>query len=416
MSKAISNKDVSEASDAPAQGSPAGPTETVTIGGTRVTLLGTAHVSRSSAEEVAELLASGDYDAVAVELCPSRYRTLTQPDSWGETDLFRIIREGRAGTLAAHLAVSAYQQRLAEQLGVDPGAEMRTAIDAAESDNIPLWLIDRDVGTTLKRLLWGVPWTQRLALMGGLLTGFLSREKVTEDDIERLKEGDVLESTFGEFAQHSPRLYNHLVGERDRYMAARLRQQVEAGGAENVLAVVGAGHLSGMVAELNRSDAPDPATTVDELSQMPPRRRWLRAIPWVVVAAVAVAFVLGFRQSTEMGFRLMAEWVVINGTLSALGAAIAGAHVLTVAGAFIAAPITSLNPTVGAGMVVAAIETGLRRPRVTDFDSLRSDVTHLKGWWRNRVARILLVFIMSTLGSAIGTYLAGFRIIEQLVR
>ncbi|MFB6261839.1 MAG: conjugal transfer protein TraB, partial [Thiohalorhabdaceae bacterium] len=176
------------------------------------------------------------------------------------------------------------------------------------------------------------------------------------------------------------------------------------------------GQLAGMVDELGRSDARDPATTVDELNQMPHRRRWLKAIPWLVVAAVAVAFVFGFRQSTEMGFRLMGEWVVINGTLSALGAAIAGAHVLTVAGAFVAAPITSLNPTVGAGMVVAAIETGLRRPRVADFDSLRSDITHLKGWWRNRVARILLVFIMSTLGSAIGTYLAGFRIIGQLIR
>ncbi|MEF8793250.1 TraB/GumN family protein [Thiohalorhabdus sp.] len=430
MPKAISNNTPSDASD---QETPPGPTETVTIGDTRVTLLGTAHVSRTSAEEVARFLASGDYDAVAVELCPSRYRTLTQPDSWGETDLFRVIREGRAGTLAAHLAVSAYQQRLAEQLGVDPGAEMRAAIDAADEQAVPLWLIDREVGITLKRLLWGVPWTHRLALVGGLLTSFLSREKVTEDDIERLKEGDVLESTFGEFAEHSPRLYNHLVGERDRFMAARLRQEVaasrrsgsfdqgvgdgvETGNRDHVLAVVGAGHLAGMVDELSRSDAADPATTIDELNQMPPRRRWLRAIPWLVVAAVAVAFVMGFRQSAELGFRLMGEWVVINGALSALGAAIAGAHVLTVAGAFVAAPITSLNPTVGAGMVVAAIETGLRRPRVTDFDSLRSDITHLKGWWRNRVARILLVFIMSTMGSAIGTYLAGFRIIEQLVR
>ena len=412
MSKAITNPAVP---DAPEEGSAPGPTETVTVGDTRVTLLGTAHVSRSSAEEVAAYLATGNFDTVAVELCPSRYRSLTQPDAWGETDLFRVIRDGRAGTLAAHLAVSAYQQRLAEQLGVDPGAEMRTAIEAADERGLPLWLIDREVGVTLKRLLWGVPWLQRLALMGGLLTGFMSREKVTEDDIERLKEGDMLESTFGEFAKHSPRLFEHLVGERDRYMAARLRQEARGGHPRHVLAVVGAGHLAGMAEQLRRDDAPDPDATVAELDQMPPRRRWLRAIPWVVVAAVAVGFVLGFQRSPELGFRLMGEWVVINGALSALGAAIAGAHVLTVLGAFVAAPITSLNPTVGAGMVVAAIETGLRRPRVTDFDNLRSDVTRIKGWWRNRVARILLVFIMSTIGSAAGTYIAGFRIIEQLL-
>jgi len=415
MAKATTQTAVSEAAeDAPATH---GPTETVTLGDTRITLLGTAHVSRTSAEEVTAMLASGDYDAVAVELCPSRHRSLTQPDAWGDTDLFRVIREGRAGTLAAHLAVSAYQQRLADQLGIDPGAEMKAAIDAADERDLPLWLIDREVGITLKRLLWGVPWMQRLALMGGLLTGFMSREKVTEDDIERLKEGDMLESTFGEFAEHSPKLYDHLVGERDRYMAARLRQQVEGSEARHVLAVVGAGHLAGMAAELRREEAgtADAAETVAELDRMPPRKRWLRAIPWLVVAAVAVGFVIGFQRSPELGFRLMGEWVVINGALSALGAAVAGAHILTVLGAFVAAPITSLNPTVGAGMVVAAIETGLRRPRVTDFDNLRSDVTRFKGWWHNRVARILLVFLLSTIGSAAGTYIAGFRIIEQLL-
>jgi pheromone shutdown-related protein TraB len=227
----------------------------------------------------------------------------------------------------------------------------------------------------------------------------------------------MLESTFGEFAEHSPKLYEHLVGERDRYMAARLRQEVGGGEARNVLAVVGAGHLAGMAEELRReeAEAADPAETVADLDRMPPKKRWLRAIPWLVVAAVAAGFVLGFQRSPELGFRLMGEWVIINGALSSLGAALAGAHILTVLGAFVAAPITSLNPTVGAGMVVAAIETGLRRPRVTDFDNLRSDVTRLKGWWHNRVARILLVFLLSTIGSAAGTYIAGFRIIEQLL-
>ncbi len=391
-----------------------GPSETVDLDGVRVTLLGTAHVSRASADEVARSVASGEFDAVAVELCRSRYRTLTRPDAWGETDLFRIIRQGQAGMLAAHLALSAYQQRLAEQLGVEPGAEMRAAIDAAAKADLPLWCIDRDVGITLKRLLWGVPWQQRLLLVVGLFTSFLSRDRVTEEDIERLKEGDLLESTFGELAEHSPALFDHLVAERDRYMAARLRQ--EAGeGRRRILAVVGAGHLAGMAAQLRRADAPEPAAEIADLDRLPPPRRWLRAIPWAVVGLVAAGFVIGFQRSPELGFRLMAEWVLINGSLSALGATLALAHPLTVIGAFVAAPITSLNPTVGAGMVVAAIETGLRRPRVDDFTALRRDVARLRGWWRNRVARILLVFVLSTLGSAAGTYIAGFRIIEQLV-
>ena len=391
-----------------------GPVETVELDGSRITLLGTAHVSRASSEEVARRVASGEYDAVGVELCRARYRTLTEPNAWGETDLFRIIRQGRAGALAAHLALSAYQQRLAEQLGVEPGAEMRAAIDAAAKQDLPLWCIDRDVGITLKRLLWGVPWRQRLLLVAGLVTSFLSRERVTEEDIERLKEGDLLESTFSELADRSPALYSHLIDERDRYMAARLRQEARTG-PRRILAVVGAGHLSGMVGQLRRSDAPDPESEIAELDRTPPPRRWLRAIPWAVVAAVSAGFVIGFQRSPELGLRLMAEWVLINGTLSALGAALALAHPLTVIGAFVAAPITSLNPTVGAGMVVAAIETGLRRPRVDDFAKLRREVTRLRGWWHNRVARILLVFVLSTVGSAAGTYIAGFRIIEQLV-
>jgi pheromone shutdown-related protein TraB len=396
--------------------SPAGPMETVHLNGSRITLLGTAHVSRASVEEVRSQIESGAYDAVAVELCASRYRSLTQADDWEQTDLFRVIREGRAGMLASHLALSAYQQRLAEQLGVDPGAEMRAAIESARDRDLPLWCIDREVGITLKRLLWGVPWLQRFALMGGILTSFLSRERVSEDEIERLKEGDMLESTFGEFADHSPKLFEHLVGERDRYMVARLRQETEDRPGQNVLVVIGAGHLNGMAKALRReADGPDPAAEIAELDRIPPKKRWLRAIPWLVVAAVAVGFVLGFQRSPELGMRLVSEWVLINGALSALGAALAAAHPLTVIGAFVAAPLTSLNPTVGAGMVVAAIETGLRKPRVGDFTSLRRQVTHIGGWWKNRVARILLVFVLSTIGSAAGTYIAGFRIIEKLV-
>lgn len=414
MNESMANPTSSLPSESAADEPSAGPVRTIRLGETKITLLGTAHVSRTSAEEVGAYIATGDYDAVAVELCASRYRTLTQPDHWRDTDLFRIIRAGRAGTLAAHLALSAYQQRLADQLGVQPGAEMLAAIRAAEDRGLPLHLIDREVGITLRRLLRGVPWLQRLLLVGGLLAGFLSRERVEEADIERLKEGDLLESTFGEFAEQSPALYNHLITERDRYMAARLRQEAEPGEPRRILAVVGAGHLAGM-AERLQEPAGSPEAELGELDQMPPPRRWTRAIPWVVVAVVAIGFVIGFQRSPELGFRLMTEWVVINGTLSALGAALAGAHVLTVVGAFLAAPLTSLNPTVGAGMVVAAIETGLRRPRVEDFDSLRRDVAHLRGWWRNRVARILLVFVLSTVGSAIGTYVAGFRIVGHLM-
>lgn len=398
----------------PEDGEALPPLETAVSGGVRFHLLGTAHISRASAEEVRRRIAEGAFDAVAVELCPARYQALIQPDAWADMDLFRVIREGRAGLMAGQLALSAYQQRLADQVGVRPGAEMQAAVGAAGERELPLWCVDRDMGTTLKRLLWGVPWRQRLALIGGLLGSFLSREEISEEEIERLKEGDLLESTFAELSERSPALYEHLVSERDRYMAARLRQETASGREADVLVVVGAGHVAGLHEQLERAGAPDPAAERTELDRHPPRNRWLRAIPWAVVAIVAVGFVLGFRQSPTLGWTLLSEWVLINGALSALGAALALAHPLTVIGAFIAAPLTSLNPTVGAGMVTAALEAGLRRPRMGDFQSLREAITRLSGWWRNRVARVLLVFVLSSLGSAIGTYVAGFRIVQHL--
>ena len=135
---------------------------------------------------------------------------------------------------------------------------------------------------------------------------------------------------------------------------------------------------------------------------------------WYAGDASTRGFGIGFSRSSELGWQLVLDWVLINGGLSALGAMIAMAHPLTTLTAFLAAPLTSLNPTVGAGMVTAAVEIYLRRPEVGDFSRLRKDTSSLKGWWRNRVSRTLLVFLFSTLGSAAGTYVAGFRIFERL--
>jgi pheromone shutdown-related protein TraB len=387
---------------------------TITQNGTRYTLVGTAHVSRASAEEVTSLIDSGRFDAVAVELCQSRYDAITQPEAMGQLDIFQVLREGKAGMVAASLALGAYQQRLAEQFGIEPGAEMKAAIQSAQRDNLPVLLIDREIGVTLKRIYRRTRWWQRLALVSGLIGSLISRERVTEEEIERLKEGDILESTFAEFAERSATLYDTLIRERDRYMAARLQEERSRRALSEVLVVIGAGHMSGLAEHLDNPVA-DPTRERAELSRMPPRSRWPGLIPWIVVALVLTGFVIGFSRSSELGWQLVLDWVLINGTLSALGAAIAGAHPLAIITAFVAAPLTSLNPTVGAGIVVASVELAVRRPKVSDFEQLRRDVAHLRGWWRNRVARTLLVFMFATLGSAIGTYVAGFRIFERLV-
>ncbi|MDN3554433.1 TraB/GumN family protein [Halomonas maura] len=396
------------------QATSGGPRRTLLVGETRYTLLGTAHVSAESAAEVRSLIDSGEFDAVAVELCDSRHQNLANPDALGEQDLFQIFRQGKAGMVAASLALGAFQQRLAEQSGIEPGAEMRAALEETRARRLPLVLIDRDVGVTLKRIYHNVPWWQRFSLFSGLLGGLLSRQDVSAEDIERLKEGDVLESTFSEFAAESETLYTPLISERDRYMVLRLAEQCPPGRYRHVLVVIGAGHLKGMAEHLARPLPEAPTPEREALEATPPPSKVWKALPWAITALVLTGFAIGFSRNTELGWQLVVEWFVINGVLSGAATLAALAHPVTVAATVVAAPLTSLNPTIGAGFVAAGVELAMRKPKVRDFATLRHDVTELKGWWRNRVSRTLLVFLTATLGSAAGTWIAGFRIAGAL--
>ena len=381
--------------------------------GVEYTIIGTAHVSRASAEAVKELAGSGDFDAIAVELCQARYDALTAERKWTDLDLYKVIRQGKAGLVMANLALSAYQRRIAEQFGIEPGAEMRAAAVAAKERNLPLQLVDRDLATTLRRSYASVPWYKRLYLMTGLALGMISSEEIDEEAIEKLKEGDILESTFTEFAEQSPELFEALISERDRYMAARLREENIDADGRKVLLVIGAGHMEGLSRHLETDSTP-PAAERAQLEQIPSRAKWPRVIPWAIMVLILTGFYIGFSRSPELGWQLIFIWVAINGGLAALGALIARAHPLTVLSAVVAAPLTSLNPTIAAGMVTGLVESWLRKPRVSDLENLRFDVTTVKGWFRNPATRILLVFFLSNLGSAIGTWVAGFRIFGAL--
>jgi pheromone shutdown-related protein TraB len=381
--------------------------------GVHYTLLGTAHVSRASVAAVSELAASGRFDVVAVELCPARMEALARKDKWQDLDLYRIVRERKAGLVMANLALSGYQRRIADQFGIEPGAELKAAALAAEEHGLPLQLIDRDLATTLKRSYRSVPWYKRLYLTTGLLLSSVSSEEIDEEAIEKLKEGDILESTFTEFAEQSPELYEALIDERDRFMAARLRDENRENAGKQVLVVVGAGHLDGLSRYLADGQQ-DPAAEVEALAAMPPKAVWPQLIPWAILILVVTGFGIGFSRSPELGWSLVLIWVVINGGLAALGALLARAHPLTILSAMVAAPLTSLNPTIAAGMVTGLVESWLRKPRVADLERLHVDAMTLKGWYGNPATRILLVFLFSNLGSAIGTWVAGFRIFGAL--
>ena len=388
------------------------PITDIRIGATDIRLLGTAHVSRASVAAVRREIEAGAWDVVAIELCASRLKAFEDPDALQKMDLFEVIRSGRAPMVTAMLAMGAFQQRIAEQFGIEPGAEIRAAIDGAREHDFRLELIDREIGTTLRRIYRNVPWWRRFYLFTGLLTSVLVHEEIEESDIEGLKQHDLLETTFAQFAENAAEIYVPLISERDQFMAAKLKQLANHSN-RRILAVVGAGHIKGLSKALH-DDLGDLDQRIAQLQSIPPRKSWLKLIPWLIVALVLVGFGIGFYRSPELGIKLVSEWVLINGGLSALGAAIAGGHFLTILSAFVAAPLTSLNPTIGAGFVTALVESYLRKPTVGDFSRLRSETASFSGWRKNRVARTLLVFILSTLGSAIGTYLAGFRIGQHL--
>jgi pheromone shutdown-related protein TraB len=392
------------------------PIERVQRDGVEYVLLGTAHVSRSSVEAVDTLLAHEHFDAVAVELCDSRAQSMRDPEAFKQMDLFKVIRQGKAGMVAASLVLSTFQKRLADQSGIQPGAEMKAAMDGAAQRGLPLWLIDREVGTTLKRAWHSVGFWQRFGLLGGLLASVFEREEIEQGEIEKLKQGDLLESAFSEFASESKPLYDSLIGERDAFMAARLREEAARSTTtepRRVLVVIGAGHLKGL-STLLQEQQNDPATAVAALAATPPKARWPKWLAAALVLLVFAAIAWAFHRNAALGTQALMAWVLFTGGFAALGALAAGGHPLSILAAFIAAPIKPFRPGIPAGGISAMAEAWVRRPRVVDFDTLRDDIVHWSGWWKNRVARTLLNFMFVTLGTLIGEYAAGFRIIKNL--
>ena len=382
--------------------------------GVRYTLLGTAHVSRASVDAVRDAIASGRYDHVAVELDNARMQALVEPESMGKLDLVEVIRTGRTAMFAANLALAAYQRRLAEQLGIEPGAELKQAVLDARQRELPVTLIDRDVGLTFRRAAARLGWWKRIKLGSGLVGSLVISDEVPEHEIEKLKEGDILESSFAEFASHSPELYETVIAERDRYMAAGLR----AAGASptpprEVLAVVGAGHLAGLSRELE-SQQMDPASLRGELEATPKKRK----IPWFTLAISALligGIAWGFQSGgLKLASGVIVQWLVATAVLAAVGAALAGAHPLSVLAGAVVAPFKPFRPAIPAGAVSALVEARLRKPTYADFISLRDDVRSLRGWYRNRVARTLLVFILTNFGTIAGEWIAIARIVGKL--
>ena len=374
--------------------------------GTEFVLLGTAHVSRRSAEAVRDIIASESFDVIAVELCEHRARSMREPDAVAQMDLFRVLRDGKAGVVMAGLALGAFQRRLADQFGIEPGAEMRAAMNEASARDIDCWLIDRDVGLTLRRARAALGFWDKTTLTAGMIGSVLSSDEISEEDIEKLKQGDVLHSTFSEFAKQSEHLYRALISERDQFMAAKLRDAADQSARPaKVLAVLGAGHLEGIDKHLGELEEHQQALLA-LVSAEPPASRFGTWFGIFLTVFVLGGFAYGFAHSRELGLDLVITWTAITAIGGALGAIAAGAHPLSIAAGAIASPITPLHPALASGMLSGLVEAWVRKPRVADFAALRDDLLKWQGWWRNRVARVFVTFMLTNLGTGIAVWIA----------
>ena len=377
----------------------------ILLDGKKILLIGTAHISQSSVDEVNTVINQVQPDTVCIELCSSRYQAMLAKDQWKNMDIFKVIREGKSFLLFANLIMTAFQKRLGSRLGVKPGSEMFEAANVAEKLNSELVLADRDVKITLQRTWRGMPFWGKMKVLGQLLASLFIREEISKEEIEKLKESDALSEAVKMLAEQSPEMKRILIDERDQYMAEKIRQSM----GKLIVAVVGAGHVKGLTAELENKH------NLAELESVPPTGKAVAWLKWGIPALIIALIVYGFfTVDTDVSIEMIQRWFLINGTLSALGTAAAFGHPITIATAFVAAPFTSLNPTIAAGWVAGLVEALLRKPQVRDFENLADDITHLRGFWQNNITRILLVVIFANLGSAIGTFAGGFAIAALL--
>jgi pheromone shutdown-related protein TraB len=363
-----------------------------------VYIIGTAHISKESVEDVRTTIQVVKPETVCIELCQGRYDALTQKDAWQKMNIFKIIHQKKAVLLLAQLILGAFYRKLGEQLGAVPGAEMLEGAKLAGQTSAKLVLADRKIEITLKRV-WGyLRFWDKFRLMMHLMVSICVPEKIDAEMIDKMKQQDQLEAVLAEFAEKFPEIKKRLIDERDVYLA----QQIRHCPGSKVVAVVGAGHTPGIQEHIDRDEP------IDELLELPLKSVWPKVLKWGIPAAIIAIIIYGFfKKGAAHSVENIYIWVLVNGLLSAAGAAAALGHPITIVSAFLAAPLTSLNPLIAAGWVAGMVQAWIRTPTVADFEDLPNATSTWKGWWKNPVLKILIVTALANLGSVAGTYIAG---------
>ncbi len=378
--------------------------------GREVILIGTAHVSRESVDLVRRVIEIEHPDCVCVELDAQRHRALSEKSRWENLDLKQIIRQKQLTTLLVNLLLGSYQKKIGQKLGVAPGTELLEATRAAHDLGVPVELCDRNIRITMLRAWRSMSFIQKMKLLVGILSGLFEDQEISEEDLRRLRQQDVLSELLNELSQTMPSLKRVLLDERDIYLTEKIRRSQ----GRRIVAVVGAGHMSGIVEALENQDD-DQAVDLEEISVIPPVSPIWKIIGWGIPAVIVGSLILiGLTQGGRVAGDNAWFWILANGIPAAVGAIIALAHPVTIILAFVAAPITSLTPVIGAGYVTAFIQVLMRPPLVKDFQTLAEDVAKARMWWRNRLLKVFLCFLLPGFGSFIGTWVGGFEIIKNL--
>lgn len=380
----------------------------LTLQGREFILLGTAHISHESIVQVTTSIRDEAPDCVAIELDEQRYASMKNPEAWKNLDIVKVLKGGQGFVLMANLVLASFQKRMGADVGVKPGEDMKAAITVAEEMNVPAVMVDRPIQMTLKRAwaknsLWG-----KCKLLAVLLSSAFEKSEISAEEIERLKNESEMDSMMNEIAEYLPAVKEVLIDERDRYLASRIWDaRVNGEAAKKIVAVLGAGHLPGVVRHLEALAAGTVSSDTTEISQLPPSGIGGKVaglvFPVLIVGLIVAGFFTG---GAKASLDMLVQWVLWNGSLAALGALLAGGHILSVLAGFVGAPLATLNPVVGVGLFTGLVQAWVNKPKVEDMERLSDDATSIKGIYKNRILRVLLVFFLSSIGGVIGNFIA----------
>lgn len=365
----------------------------------KITLIGTAHVSKQSALLVQQTILEERPETVCVELCQTRLSAIRDSDKWRNMDIVKVIKEKKALMLFMNLVLASFQKRMADKFDIKPGQEMINAIQAAEETNALIVPSDREIQITLSRVWRGMGFFAKVKLMAQMIFSLGASDEIEEEDIEKMKQEDILQTMLSDVKKSHPIIEKVLITERDQFMARKIRTAA----GEKIVAVVGAAHVPGIKACFQQEDIP----SIEDLNRIPNPSGLGKILKWLIPAVILILFVAGFlMEGKNVGTDMIWIWIAANGIFAGLGAIAAFGHPLTILSSIIAAPLTSLNPMIAAGWVSGLVEAFTRKPKVKDLEDIPRDILTIKGFWKNNVTRILLVVIFTNLGSTIGTMTA----------